>query len=339
MLVMIAPACLLAESIQETYATANQFYNNQDYSKAIEYYQKLLALDPQNAGANIGLGNSYYQLGQKGKALTYYQKILALQPNNTQVSAMVANLKSHSEPTTMTFMVPSTESLPSQPGETKQQKTGINSENPDATSDPSLAGTKTFKRFELSLIGSLDIPNGSNQGLGFGGRICGGYRVDPSFSVLVSLAYLNASYSQLSTTTAGGVVQGTFSNSNNTSILECLGGFKYQLGSAPIHPYILVGLGIANLVTSSTNIQTSGGSISSYGSLGTNDISPVLEIGGGLVFPVGDDMNFFFQTQYQVILILSQTVTQSSYGSTYTNTTNNSLFTDLPIEIGLNFNL
>jgi hypothetical protein len=199
---------------------------------------------------------------------------------------------------------------------------------------------KPFKRLELGLIGSLDIPNNGGEigGFGFGGRVTGGYRLDPAFSLLATLAYLNFNYSQMLYQTGSGIVATNTGNSN-TTIFEFLGGLKYRFGSTPIHPYFLAGVGISNLMTNSENTEIVNGVTTSSTSQATNNLYPVAEIGGGLEFPLADDMNIFFQAQYGVVLILSRTTTQTSSGNTNINTINGSVFTDVPMEMGLNFNL
>ncbi|MEJ2166914.1 MAG: tetratricopeptide repeat protein [Desulfobacterales bacterium] len=49
---------------------------------AIEYFQKVIALDPNRSGAYFEQGISYGQLGQFDKALDLINKALAMQPEN-----------------------------------------------------------------------------------------------------------------------------------------------------------------------------------------------------------------------------------------------------------------
>lgn len=54
---------------------------NRDYSTAISYYQKVIAIDPKNGIAYNNIGNVYLRrLNQPKEALTYYKKATQVQP-------------------------------------------------------------------------------------------------------------------------------------------------------------------------------------------------------------------------------------------------------------------
>ena len=306
MTVAVPMAVFGAESIQDFYAAANQFYAAGDYSKAIDDYQRVLSLDSKNTGAYIGLGNSYYRLGQKEQAAGYYQKALELDPNSPQVSAILAGIRTPSQATTLTFTVPPL----------------------DSTNSQSLAaGTNLSKRFELGFIGTVGMPANGEDGFGLGGRVTGGYKLNPSVSLQATLAYLNFNYSQRSEVTLGGSTTSSSSNSH-TTFFECLGGLKCRFGDPLTHPYFLVGIGISDLEYSPSSEKV-------Y----PDSIYPMVEVGTGFEFPVVDDVNFLFQVEYQAVLILSRSTTQTGAGYNYVYTINNSIFSEVPIEMGLSFNL
>ena len=48
---------------------ANFLYDQRQYPQAIEWYQKSLALNPNNVNARTDLGTAYYYTGQSGEAL------------------------------------------------------------------------------------------------------------------------------------------------------------------------------------------------------------------------------------------------------------------------------
>lgn len=54
---------------------------NQDYTAAISYYQKAIAIDPKNGVAYNNIGNVYLRrLNKPKEALTYYKKATEVQP-------------------------------------------------------------------------------------------------------------------------------------------------------------------------------------------------------------------------------------------------------------------
>ncbi len=55
------------------------------YHGLIEEYRTILAEDPNNLAAIIGLGNAYYDNGEWKRAITMYQHALAIDPRNSDV--------------------------------------------------------------------------------------------------------------------------------------------------------------------------------------------------------------------------------------------------------------
>jgi cytochrome c-type biogenesis protein CcmH/NrfG len=60
----------------------NLYYDGQSFPQAIDYYQKALALQPDNPDVWTDLGTSYWYTGDADKALANFQKSLALRPNH-----------------------------------------------------------------------------------------------------------------------------------------------------------------------------------------------------------------------------------------------------------------
>ena len=58
----------------QTAKQAEKLFNNGEYQKAKEAYQKLIKTAPSNAGYNFFLGASLYELGEKEAALPYLEK-------------------------------------------------------------------------------------------------------------------------------------------------------------------------------------------------------------------------------------------------------------------------
>jgi tetratricopeptide (TPR) repeat protein len=74
---------------------ANFLYDQKQYSKAIEWYQRALELDPKNVNARTDLGTAYFYTGRPQDALREYDKSLAIDPQHepTMLNAIVVNLE------------------------------------------------------------------------------------------------------------------------------------------------------------------------------------------------------------------------------------------------------
>jgi tetratricopeptide (TPR) repeat protein len=84
---------LWAETADDYYKEAAQFYSQKDYSHAFDAYQGATDLDPNPYRAYAGMGNCQYVMGNKAKAMEYYRKSLALYPQNTVLAQFVQNLR------------------------------------------------------------------------------------------------------------------------------------------------------------------------------------------------------------------------------------------------------
>ena len=60
----------------------NLYYDNQAYSQAIDYYEKALAVQPNNPDVRTDLGTAYWYTGDADKAIASFQKALAIRPNH-----------------------------------------------------------------------------------------------------------------------------------------------------------------------------------------------------------------------------------------------------------------
>ncbi len=74
---------------------ANFLYDHQQYTKAIEWYQKALELDPKNVNARTDLGTAYFYTGRPREALGEYRKSLETDPRHepTLLNTIVVNLE------------------------------------------------------------------------------------------------------------------------------------------------------------------------------------------------------------------------------------------------------
>jgi tetratricopeptide (TPR) repeat protein len=74
---------------------ANYFYDRQQFDHAIEWYQKVLALDPRSVDAHTDLGTSYFNVGRPQEALREFRKSLEINPEHAQTlfNSIVVNLE------------------------------------------------------------------------------------------------------------------------------------------------------------------------------------------------------------------------------------------------------
>ena len=73
---------------------ANFLYDQKQYDKAIEWYQRALELDPKNVNARTDLGTAYFYTGRAQDALREYNKSLEIDPKHesTLLNSIVVNL-------------------------------------------------------------------------------------------------------------------------------------------------------------------------------------------------------------------------------------------------------
>ena len=61
---------------------ADYLYDHGDFNQAVTWYQKALALDPNNVSASTDLGTCYFNLGRPDDALKQFHKSLAIEPRH-----------------------------------------------------------------------------------------------------------------------------------------------------------------------------------------------------------------------------------------------------------------
>ncbi|GLU43375.1 tetratricopeptide repeat protein [Allomuricauda sp. NBRC 101325] len=86
-LVFIALFSLSVLSAQNSalFKQATEFYNNGEFSKAIENYEQILESGNHSASLYFNMGNCYYKLNAIGPSIYYYEKALLLSPNDTEI--------------------------------------------------------------------------------------------------------------------------------------------------------------------------------------------------------------------------------------------------------------
>jgi len=296
-----------AQTANQYIEAGNQYYASKDYAKAVQYYQAAAQMDPNSAAAWQGLGNSQYSQGQNADALASYQKALAINPNNTQLSTFVDSLKAKvaAAPASSSVAVP-----------TPAQSTAA---SPAASS--SSAG-----KFELDVNAGVAFATGIT---GFGGGLGGYIPLGTDFSIGAM-----AGFYTFSEGASASNAYASASASASINFLEVMAAAKYRINANGFHPYLFGGVGIADVMTSASETVSGGGS-SASASASDSAIDPMVCIGGGVEFPMGNNMNFFAQGKYSVVFVPGVTV-DTGYG---TVTAGGGTSTYLPLEVGLDFNM
>jgi tetratricopeptide (TPR) repeat protein len=74
---------------------ANYLYDRQQFVEAIDWYQRVLAMDPNNISAHTDLGTSYFNTGRPQEALREFRRSLEINPEHEQTlfNSIVVNLE------------------------------------------------------------------------------------------------------------------------------------------------------------------------------------------------------------------------------------------------------
>lgn len=75
---------------------ARDAYFKRDYDRALNQILKALAVEPNSSQAYAMLGSLYYTINWRSLALKYWEKSLALDPENREVEELVSELRSSS---------------------------------------------------------------------------------------------------------------------------------------------------------------------------------------------------------------------------------------------------
>jgi cytochrome c-type biogenesis protein CcmH/NrfG len=60
----------------------NVYYDTQQYSEAVKYYERSLQSNPQNVNVRTDMGTAYWYMGDPDTAITQFQKSLSYNPNH-----------------------------------------------------------------------------------------------------------------------------------------------------------------------------------------------------------------------------------------------------------------
>ena len=68
------------------------YYNEKDYDQATKQFQAALQVFPNHSNSMYSLAKIYQKQGENSKALELFQKVLQLNPNNQEVQKEVTDL-------------------------------------------------------------------------------------------------------------------------------------------------------------------------------------------------------------------------------------------------------
>lgn len=75
----------MSQTVDELYQVANQFYTQGKYREAMDYYKRILEVEPENYKALKELANCYFFEAVNDKAVKYYQKAVEVNPRDKHV--------------------------------------------------------------------------------------------------------------------------------------------------------------------------------------------------------------------------------------------------------------
>jgi tetratricopeptide (TPR) repeat protein len=78
---------------QQAFYTANTFYAERNYSKALEAYQSILNAGLENGALYYNMGNCCFKMGKLGHAVLYYNKARKLFPNDSDLASNLSYAK------------------------------------------------------------------------------------------------------------------------------------------------------------------------------------------------------------------------------------------------------
>lgn len=82
------------ENIAATFDKAANYFNQKDYTNAINEYLKI---NPPTSESMLGIASAYQNMENNGKAIEYYQKALQLKPNDSNIAYYIGVLYAEEE--------------------------------------------------------------------------------------------------------------------------------------------------------------------------------------------------------------------------------------------------
>jgi len=93
---LVFGSCVIAQSAEDylsLFNSATKFYDNTQYQKAIETYERILSMGQKNPELYYNLGNAYYKEGNIGKAMLNYERAKRFSPADPATRDNLAFLK------------------------------------------------------------------------------------------------------------------------------------------------------------------------------------------------------------------------------------------------------
>lgn len=84
---------LFADNLQDRFNAANQFYQQEQYEKALTEYLAILQAGQESGALYFNIGNAYYKLDKYGQARLYYERAAVLLKNDEALSDNLELLK------------------------------------------------------------------------------------------------------------------------------------------------------------------------------------------------------------------------------------------------------
>jgi len=81
-IIFLISGLLEAQDLETLMKTGNDFFQNKQYSEAIESYEAIIKQGYLSGDLFYNLGNSYFRTGEIGKAILYFEKALKISPSN-----------------------------------------------------------------------------------------------------------------------------------------------------------------------------------------------------------------------------------------------------------------
>jgi tetratricopeptide (TPR) repeat protein len=95
--IFLISVSLASTAPADLFAKANAYYEKQQYSKALKYYQNIVKQEVYSKGVLYNLGNAYFKLGQVAQARLSWEKALLLSPKDKNLKANLYLLKNYLE--------------------------------------------------------------------------------------------------------------------------------------------------------------------------------------------------------------------------------------------------
>lgn len=276
-------------------------------------------LAQDQSGAYYQAGNTLYGQKNYDQAIRYYQAAVQVNPQMWQADQGLGNcyyakgdkataLASYQKALDINPNNPQlagfVQSLRSQVTTSSATSTGA------AVAPAGQTSTGTSKNLELDFGAGAGLASNvsfdglsGDFGFGFGGKARGLFLISPDLGLGGTLGFYTFSKSYPGSTT-----------SITTSSLEITGSAKYKFDAGGIKPYLIGGLGISMLSAGS-------------GSGSASETDPIIQVGGGAEIPGGNDMSFFAEVKYDMILGGGQ---NGGPSATYSY---------IPVEVGVAFGL